>query len=83
MKEISKDDLKFKINYNSTKEYEDMIKKKNDYIFRLNYFRYNLAHAEESKNLPPFIVEQIMAHGLEETRRQMKEDNIVIEGYND
>ncbi len=83
MKEITKDDLKFKINKNTTKEEEELIKKKNDYIYKLNYFRYNLVNAEKSKNLPPLLVEQIMAHGLEETRRQMREDNIEIEGYND
>ena len=83
MKEITKDDLKFKINKNPTKEEEELIKKKNEYIHKLNYFRYNLANAEKSKELPPLLVEQIMAHGLEETRRQMRKDNIEIEGYND
>jgi hypothetical protein len=32
---------------------------KTDYMFKLNYFRYNLAHAEESKMLPPPILEKL------------------------
>jgi hypothetical protein len=55
---------------------------KTDYMFKLNYFRYNLAHAEESKMLPPPILEKLCGDKLLELSKEIEEKGIKIPGYN-
>ena len=58
------------------------LKRLEPYIFKLNYFRYNLSHSNESKHLHPLLVEKIMANAIKELREEMEEKNIHIPGYN-
>ena len=51
-------------------------------MFKLNYFRYNLAHAEESKMLPPPILEKLCGDKLLELSKEIEEKGIKIPGYN-
>lgn len=60
----------------------DTLKIKNDYILKLNYFRYNLSHAEESTALPPQFVEKMMGDKLVELYKEMEEKGIRLPGYN-
>lgn len=53
-----------------------------DYITKLNYFRWNLAHSHESTLLPPELVEKMMAKSLNDLRKEMEEKGIKIPGYN-
>lgn len=55
---------------------------KTDYMFKLNYFRYNLSHAEESKMIPPPILEKLCGEKLVELYKEMEEKGIKIKGYN-
>lgn len=51
-------------------------------MFKLNYFRYNLSHAEESKMIPPPILEKLCGEKLVELYKEMEEKGIKIKGYN-
>tara|TARA_R100000951_G_C2642498_1_gene181442 strand:- start:2063 stop:2296 length:234 start_codon:yes stop_codon:yes gene_type:complete len=60
---------------------EEMEKLK-PYIEKLNYLRFNLTESHRSDNIPPYILEVMIAEQLTNLRKEMKESGIKIPGYN-
>lgn len=60
---------------------EEMEKLK-PYIEKLNYLRFNLTESHRSDNIPPYILEVMIAEELTNLRKEMKESGIKIPGYN-
>lgn len=52
------------------------------YIEKLNYLRFNLTESHRSDNIPPYILEVMIAEELTNLRKEMKESGIKIPGYN-
>ena len=53
-----------------------------EYVLRLNFFRYNLVNADKSVDMHPLLVEKVMSKGIQDVLKEMEEKNIHIPGYN-